>query len=82
MKPVSPYEVSEVDADTWKALGYVIIAGPYTAKEGWMAKRVMADLLAGHIPCVLVRGGKGVEVWRRKIGMRLWKNGRTQEVTA
>ncbi len=76
------HEVSEWDAATWDALGYVPIAGPYSSKTRWMADRVMADLTAGHIPCVLVRVSDGIEVWRQKIGMRFSIDGRVQEIVA
>lgn len=49
-----------------RAAGYLVLAGPYTAPQRWMAQRVLADLAADpHIAVCLVKKPRGFEIWIR-----------------
>lgn len=46
------------------------LAGPYSAKEDWMAENVSRDMRRGGIDHALVEVKGGAEVWRSNCGWR------------
>lgn len=59
--------------------GFISLTTAYGPTQRWMMQKVLDDMRAANIPCVLVDVPEGTEVWRSLDGYRSDSTRRAQQ---